>query len=187
MARNGQPGRAIWLGVWASVWGGLLGALCLVFLTGPLAAIALEFGPWEYFSLFVLAMAMVAGLTEASLVKGLLSTAIGLLITVIGTDPIASVPRFTFGSEFIGGGFAFLPVLIGIFAFAQIMTDIEKLNDPRDQGGEGGQRKVRAVLASEGQLGDHPPALPAAVGDHRRAHHRHPAGDRRQRLQRDGL
>jgi putative tricarboxylic transport membrane protein len=41
------------------------------------------------------------------------------------------VPRFTFGSEFIGGGFAFLPVLIGIFAFAQIMTDIEKLNDPR--------------------------------------------------------
>src|SRR5262247_2121466 len=131
MARNGEPGRAIWLGVWASVWGGLLGALCLVLVTGPLAAIALEFGPWEYFSLFVLAMAMVAGLTEASLVKGLLSTAIGLLITVIGTDPIASVPRFTFGSEFIGGGFPFLPVLIGIFAFAQIMTDIEKLGDPR--------------------------------------------------------
>ncbi len=126
MARNGEPGRAIWLGVWASVWGGLLGALCLVFLTGPLAAIALEFGPWEYFSLFVLAMAMVAGLAEASLLKGLLSTAIGLLITVVGTDPIGSVPRFTFGSEFIGGGFAFLPVLIGIFAFAQIMTDIEK-------------------------------------------------------------
>src|SRR6201991_4055128 len=128
MARNGEPGRAIWLGVWASVWGGLLGALFLVFLTGPLAAIALEFGPWEYFSLFVLAMAMVAGLTESSLLKGLISTAIGLLITVVGHDPIASVPRFTFGSEFIGGGFPFLPVLIGIFAFAQIMTDLEKLN-----------------------------------------------------------
>ena len=130
MTRNGEPGRAIWLGIWASVWGGLLGALCLVFLTGPLAAIALEFGPWEYFSLFVLAMAMVAGLTESSLLKGLLSTAIGLFITVVGTDPIGSVPRFTFGSEFVGGGFPFLPVLIGIFAFAQIMTDIEKLGDP---------------------------------------------------------
>src|SRR5262245_39310916 len=135
MARNGQPGRAIWLGVWASVWGGLLGAFCLVLVTGPLAAIALEFGPWEYFSLFVLAMAMVAGLTEASLVKGLLSTAIGLLVTVSGTDPIASVPRFTFGSEFIGGGFPFLPVLIGIFAFAQIMTDIEKLPQAPQAGG----------------------------------------------------
>src|SRR5688500_4481334 len=129
MSRNGEPGRAIWLGVWASVWGGLLAALFLVCLTGPLAAIALEFGPWEYFSLFVLAMAMVAGLAESSLLKGLSSTAIGLLITVIGTDPIASVPRFTFGSAFIGGGFPFLPVLIGIFAFAQIMTDIEKMGD----------------------------------------------------------
>src|SRR5262247_2227254 len=130
MARNGEPGRAIWLGVWASVWGGLLGALFLVFVTGPLAALALEFGPWEYFSLFVLAMAMVAGLAESSLLKGLISTAIGLLITVVGHDPIGSVPRFTFGSNFVGGGFPFLPVLIGIFAFAQIMTDIEKMQDP---------------------------------------------------------
>ena len=126
MSRNGEPGRAIWLGVWASVWGGLLAALFLVFLTGPLAAIALEFGPWEYFSLFVLAMAMVAGLAESSFLKGLISTGIGLLITVVGHDPIGSVPRFTFGSDFIGGGFPFLPVLIGIFAFAQIMTDLEK-------------------------------------------------------------
>jgi putative tricarboxylic transport membrane protein len=131
MARNGQPGRAIWLGVWASVWGGFIAALCLVFLTGPLAAIALEFGPWEYFSLFVMAMAMVAGLSEASLVKGLMSTAIGLFITVVGTDPIASVPRFTAGTDFLSGGFPFLPVLIGIFAFAQIMTDIEKMRDPQ--------------------------------------------------------
>src|SRR5688572_6466900 len=143
MARNGEPGRAIWLGVWASVWGGLLGALFLVFLTGPLAAIALEFGPWEYFSLFVLAMAMVAGLAESSLLKGLISTAIGLLITVIGTDPIASVPRFTFGSAFIGGGFPFLPVLIGIFAFAQIMTDLEKSPASKSQASLAGTKFER--------------------------------------------
>ena len=58
----------------------------------------------------VVALAMVAGLAEASLVKSLVSTAIGLLITVIGTDPIGAVPRLTFGSQFIGGGFPFLPV-----------------------------------------------------------------------------
>jgi putative tricarboxylic transport membrane protein len=134
MARKGQPGRAVWLGVWASFFGGLVGGLFLILVTGPLAAIALAFGPWEYFSLFILAMAMVAGLTEASLVKGLISTGIGLLITVIGTDPIGAVPRFSFGSEFIAGGFPFLPVLIGIFAFAQLMTDIEKMRQPRAQG-----------------------------------------------------
>jgi putative tricarboxylic transport membrane protein len=131
MARGGAPGRALWLGTWSSFFGGLLGGLFLILVTGPLAAIALEFGPWEYFSLFVLAMAMVAGLAESSFIKGLLSTAIGLLITVIGTDPIGSVPRFTFGSEFISGGFPFLPVLIGIFAFAQLMSDIEKVGVPK--------------------------------------------------------
>ena len=65
MARKGEPGRAVWLGVWASFFGGLLGGVFLISATGPLAAIALEFGPWEYFSLFVLALAMVAGLVEA--------------------------------------------------------------------------------------------------------------------------
>jgi putative tricarboxylic transport membrane protein len=134
MARKGEPGRAVWLGVWASCFGGLLGGLFLVLVTGPLAAIALAFGPWEYFSLFILAMAMVAGLAEASLTKGLISTGIGLLITVIGTDPIGAASRFTFGSDFLAGGFPFLPVLIGIFAFSQLMTDVEKMRWPKAQG-----------------------------------------------------
>jgi putative tricarboxylic transport membrane protein len=78
---------------------------------------------------------MVAGLVEGSLVKGLIATGIGLLITVIGSDPITAVPRFTFGSAFIGDGFPFLPVLIGIFAFAQIMSDVERLDGPDSRAG----------------------------------------------------
>ena len=127
MAQKGQPGRAVWLGVWASFWGGLLGGVFLIAATGPLAAFALQFGPWEYFALFIFSLSMVAGLTEHSLLKGFLSGAIGLVITVIGTDPIMAIPRFTFGTEFLHAGFQFLPVLIGIFAFAQIMTDLEKM------------------------------------------------------------
>src|SRR5436190_18405224 len=73
MAKKGEPGRAIWLGIWASFFGGLLGGVFLITATGPLAKLALEFGPWEYFSLFVLALSMVAGLVEASLVKGLVA------------------------------------------------------------------------------------------------------------------
>jgi putative tricarboxylic transport membrane protein len=128
MTQKGQPGRAVWLGIWSSFLGGLLAGVFLIGATGPLAAIALEFGPWEYFSLFVFALSMVAGLTEASLIKGLLSGAIGLVITIVGSDPIMSVPRFTLGTEFLRNGFPFLPVLIGIFAFAQLMTDIEKMS-----------------------------------------------------------
>lgn len=126
MSRKGEPGRAVWLGIWSSFFGGLLGGAFLIATTGWLAQIALQFGPWEFFALFMFALSMVAGLTEESLAKGLLAGAIGLIITTVGTDPIMSVPRFTLGTDFLAGGFPFLPVLIGVFAFAQIMTDIER-------------------------------------------------------------
>src|SRR5512134_1080303 len=119
MARNGEPGRALWLGIWASFFGGLLGAVFLIGATGPLASIALKFGPWEFFSLFILALSMVAGLVEASLLKGLIAGALGLIVTVLGTDPVMGQERLSLGIPFIKGGIDFLPVLIGVFAFAQ--------------------------------------------------------------------
>ena len=127
MARKGEAGRAVWLGVWASFFGGLLGGVFLIGATGPLAKIALEFGPWEFFSLFILALSMVAGLVGDSLLKGFISGAIGLIVTVLGNDPVLGAPRLTLGIEFLEGGIPFLPVLIGVFAFAQIMGDIERM------------------------------------------------------------
>src|SRR3954466_3119679 len=126
MARKGEPGRAIWLGVWASFFGGLLGGVFLITATGPLAAFALQFGPWEFFSLFVLALSMVAGLVESSVLKGLISGMLGLVVTVLGTDPVMGQERLTLGIPFLKGGVDFLPVLIGVFAFAQIMGEIER-------------------------------------------------------------
>ncbi len=127
MAKKGEPGRAIWLGVWASFFGGLLGGAFLIFATGPLASIALQFGPWEFFSLFIFALSMVAGLVEASLVKGLISGALGLVVTVLGADPVMGQTRLTLGIPALEGGVDFLPVLIGVFAFAQIMTELERI------------------------------------------------------------
>jgi putative tricarboxylic transport membrane protein len=127
LAKKGEPGRALWLGIWASFFGGLLGGVFLIGATGPLARIALEFGPWEFFSLFVLALSMVAGLVEASLLKGLLSGMLGLIVTVMGADPVLGHERLTLGIPFLVGGVQFLPVLIGVFAFAQIMTEVERI------------------------------------------------------------
>jgi putative tricarboxylic transport membrane protein len=126
MAKKGEPGRALWIGIWSSFFGGLLGGLFLIGATGPLASFALQFGPWEFFSLFVLALSMVAGLVEGSLLKGLLSGALGLIVTVLGVDPVMGQERLTLGIPFLAGGIDFLPVLIGVFAFAQIMGEIEK-------------------------------------------------------------
>jgi putative tricarboxylic transport membrane protein len=129
MARKGEPGRALWIGIWASIFGGLLGAVVLVAATGPLAQLALQFGPWEYFALFVLALSMVAGLVESSLVKGLLSGALGCVVTVLGNDPVMGQPRLTLGIPWLEGGVPFLPVLIGVFAFAQIMGEVERFSE----------------------------------------------------------
>jgi putative tricarboxylic transport membrane protein len=137
MAKKGEPGRALWLGIWASIFGGLLGAVFLVATTGPLAKLALAFGPWEYFSLFILALSMVAGLVETSITKGLVSGAIGCVVTILGNDPVMGQGRLTLGIRFLEGGVPFLPVLIGVFAFAQIMSEVERMG--------GAQRAVEAV------------------------------------------
>ena len=127
MTKKGQAGRSVWVGAWSAFIGGALGGLFLIELTGPFASIALYFGPWEFFALFVFALSMVAGLVGKSVTKGLLSGAIGLAITVVGPDPIMGVQRFTMGIHELEGGFPFLPVLIGIFAFAQLMPDVEQI------------------------------------------------------------
>src|SRR3989475_6622344 len=143
MAKKGEPGRAIWLGVWASFFGGLLGGVFLIGATAPLAAIALQFGPWEFFSLFILAVSMVAGLTEASLLKGLIAGGLGLIVTVLGRYPVMGQERLTLGIDFVKGGIDFLPVLIGVFAFAQIMGEIER---------SGGKAQLAGSLEAGGRL-----------------------------------
>ena len=148
MAQKGEPGRAIWLGIWASFFGGLLGGVFLVAATGPLARFALQFGPWEFFSLFILALSMVAGLVESSLLKGLISGAFGLIVTILGGDPILGSPRLTLGIDAIEGGIQFLPVLIGVFAFAQIMADVEKMGGAA----RSGEALVRAATLAVSQL-----------------------------------
>jgi putative tricarboxylic transport membrane protein len=133
MTKRGQAGRSVWVGAWSAFIGGALGGLFLIELTGPFAAIALYFGPWEFFALFVFALSMVAGLVGKSVTKGLLSGAIGLVVTIIGPDPIMGIQRFTMGIHEVEGGFPFLPVLIGVFAFAQLMPDVETIHHGVDQ------------------------------------------------------
>ena len=141
MAKKGEPGRAIWLGVWASFFGGLLGGVFLIGATGPLAKFALEFGPWEFFSLFVLALSMVAGLVEASLAQG---SALGRARADRhgarrrpGARARAAHARHPVAAR---AASPFLPVLIGVFAFAQIMTDVETMGGAGEARGRGRQR-----------------------------------------------
>jgi putative tricarboxylic transport membrane protein len=153
MAKKGEPGRAIWLGVWASFFGGLLGGAFLILATGPLAKFALQFGPWEFFSLFVFALSMVAGLVESSLAKGLVSGGLGLIVTILGNDPVMGQKRLTLGIPMLEGGIDFLPVLIGVFAFAQIMSEVERMGGA-EKLGDAVDRSLRLTVSHLKVIGE---------------------------------
>lgn len=125
MARGGEPGRAIGIGIWASFFGTLVSTLVLMMAAPPLAMVALKLGAWEYFSLIVFAMTVVAGLVGASVLRGLLAGAVGLVLATIGQDPMMGVPRFTFGLDVLAAGLPFLVVLIGLFAVSQLAGEVE--------------------------------------------------------------
>jgi len=134
MTRKGEPGRAVWLGIWASCIGGALAGIPLVIGATWFAFLAVNFGPWEYFSLFILTLSIVASLAEQSFVKGLIAGVFGLFVTCIGSDPMMAVPRLTFGFESLRTGFPFLPILIGLFGLSQIMKDLEKTRGGQSAG-----------------------------------------------------
>ncbi len=125
MARNGEPGRALGLGTWASLFGGIIGWFFLATLTPLLADIGLKFGAWEFFSLIAFSLTIIASLSGESLVKGLIAGLLGMLMATFGTDPMLAIPRFVFIPD-MDAGFDFLTVLIGLFAFSQLMTDLER-------------------------------------------------------------
>ncbi len=126
MAKKGEAGNALCLGVWASFFGGIISAFLLLFFAPPLAGIALKFGPWEFFSLVTFGLTIIASLSGESLLKGLISGLLGLIAATVGADPITGVLRFDFGIYGLSGGFSFLPVLIGLFAFSELMGNLEK-------------------------------------------------------------
>ena len=125
LVRSGKPGLALGLGLWSSFFGGMISAVILVALAPQLAFLGLEFGPWDYFSLIVFALTITVSLSGDNMIKGLIAGCLGLFAACVGEDEINGVARFAFGSDHIRQGFAFLPVLIGLFAFSQLLSDVE--------------------------------------------------------------
>jgi putative tricarboxylic transport membrane protein len=132
MARNGRPGLALGLGVWSSFFGGIFSAVLLVTLAPSLAKIGLEFGPWDYFALVLFALTITASLSGETLIKGIIAGLLGLFVASIGEDDINGVARFTFDFEALESGFDFLPVLIGLFAFSQLLSDVQDKDKARE-------------------------------------------------------
>ena len=121
MAMRGEAGRALGIGIVVSFLGGMFSLLVLMLVAPALATIALEFGPYEYFSITVFSLTMIASLSGDSLIRGVVSALVGIAAALVGMAPISSHLRFTFGSTDLITGFSLLPALIGLFAVSQIL------------------------------------------------------------------
>lgn len=128
MTQKGQPGRALAIGLWSSFFGAIIGGLILVLAAPLLSGWAIKFGPWEFFSLMVFGLSAIASLGQGNLTKGIIAGLLGMFFGTFGLDPVLATERFTFGSVALLGGFNFLPVLIGIFAFSQLLSEVQNKN-----------------------------------------------------------
>src|SRR5699024_7379691 len=106
--------------------GGIISNIALIFIAPLLAAVALKFSAPEYFALAIFGLSIISSISGDSIIKGLIGGSIGLLIATIVLDPVSGLPRFTFDTTTLLGGVDFIPILIGLFAFAQTLISIEE-------------------------------------------------------------
>ncbi len=124
MARKGRAGAALGICAIGSFIAGTLSIVGLSLLAPPLASFALSFGPPEYFALVVLGLLMAVYLSEGSALKGLTMAALGLLIGMVGLDPVQGAERFTFGLPRLTDGVDFVVVTMGFFGITEVLSNL---------------------------------------------------------------
>lgn len=125
MARSGRAREALEISLSASVIADLLATVVLIAVAAPLAAVAIQVGSAEFTLLYALALTMVAAVSGDDMLKGLIAASIGVLIALVGLDPMSGAQRYTFDQTVLLGGISLIPLLIGMFALSEIMLRAE--------------------------------------------------------------
>ncbi|MFF1829241.1 tripartite tricarboxylate transporter permease [Paenarthrobacter sp. NPDC058040] len=122
MTKIGKAGAALTIAAVGSFVGGTIATLGLVAAAKPLGEMGLLVGPPEFFALMVVGISLLVALAGKSMVKAIISGALGLLISMVGIDPVAGAPRFTFGSDNLLDGVSFVAVIVGVFGLSEILS-----------------------------------------------------------------
>ena len=126
LARAGKAGKAMKVATISSVIGDLMGDIMLVVGVGFIAAIALKLGPPETFAIYFAAFVVIGSVIGKSIVKGLASALLGILVAMVGLDPISSEERYTFGSFDLSNGIGLVPLMIGVFVLGEVFAQLEE-------------------------------------------------------------
>ena len=126
MARQGRAGPALGIAAIGSFIAGTLAVVGLMLVAPTLARWAVKFGPAEYFSLMVLGLSVLTYLSHGSLLKALIMACFGLVLGLIGIDSINAAPRLTFDRMELVDGIGLVPVVMGLFGIAEILSNVER-------------------------------------------------------------
>lgn len=143
MARQGRAGPALGIAAIGSFLAGTTGLIGLQLIAAPLANVALEFGPPEYFAIILVGFTFIIYLTRGSLLKAGMMACIGLILSQIGLDPITSEQRMIFGILNLFEGIGVAPLAMGLFGVAEVFTNLETLHK-----GEHIKVKIRTLIPS---------------------------------------
>lgn len=133
LAKKGKVKKALDTSLFASVFGGLFSAVLLLLCASLITKLVANFTSVEYFSLGIMGISLIAGVSGSSLPKSLISGMIGLLMACIGMDAVTGVTRFSFGSATLKYGIDMLPAMIALIALTQV---VQKLRDFKVAGGK---------------------------------------------------
>jgi putative tricarboxylic transport membrane protein len=127
LARRGEAGIAIGLTTVVSVLGGFIGILALAVAAPAISGLALKFAPRDYLMLAIWGILLVGSLSGNSLAKGIFAGALGVLIGMVGLDPMTAEGRFTFGSIQLTAGIPYVAAMIGLFGIAEVLMQVHQL------------------------------------------------------------
>jgi putative tricarboxylic transport membrane protein len=121
MTRKGRAGPALAIAAIGSYIAGTFSVIGLMLLAPPLASFALRFGPPEYFALLLLGLLVLAYMSSGSMLKSLAMATLGLLLGMVGIDPMTGFFRFSYGLVELGDGIGVVPVAVGLFGLSEIL------------------------------------------------------------------
>ena len=126
MAKKGLAGKALATAAIGSFIAGTLATFLIALFAPPLSAMALKFGPAEYFSLLVLGLIISIVLAHGSLLHALGMIFLGLLLGIVGSDVNSGAERFTFGQVWLADGINFVVLAMGMYGLGEIINNLEK-------------------------------------------------------------
>ena len=157
LTQKGKPGKALFAAIIASFTGGTVGILILTFLGPLLAEVGLKFGPAEMTMIIFMALTSIGWVLGDNPIQGLVTTGLGLMLATIGVDLSTGSSRFAFGTPELLSGVNFIPLVIGMFGFSQVMILMEAYGLPEDSHDAELQSKkltIRDSMLNKEELGE---------------------------------